>query len=127
MDIVMRIISKKIQSEFFQAVQSGKKKFELRKDEDGIQEGDFIILHEWINDEYTGRSVVGRVGFVLRGFEGLEEGYCVFSFHQVSDTRKRQIINAYANPATERDGKWAIVDNSSVPRKLLSEGYREEE
>lgn len=123
----MRIISKKIQSDFFQAVQSGKKTFELRKDEDGIQEGDFIILHEWVNDEYTGRSVVVRAGFVLRGYEGLKDGYCVISIRHLSDTRKRQIINAYANPATERDGKWAIVDTNSVPHKLLSEGYREEE
>lgn len=119
--VIMRIISKKILSVFFQAVQSGKKAFELRKDEDGIQEGNFIILHEWINDEYTGRSVVVRVGFILRGFAGLEDGYCVFSIHQLSGTRQRQIINAYANPATERHGKWAIVDNKSVPHKLLSE------
>lgn len=124
----MRIISKKIQSAFFQAVQSGKKTFELRKDEDGIQEGDFIILHEWINEEYTGRSVVVRAGFVLRGYEGLKDGYCVISIHQLTGTRSRQIINAYANPATERNGKWAIVDNNSVPRRLLSEWeYREEE
>lgn len=122
----MRIISKKIQSEFFQAVQSGKKTFELRVDEDGIQEGDFIILQEWLNDEYTGRSVVVRVGFVLRNFPGLQYGYCVFTIRQLSGTRQRQIINAYANPATERDGKWAIVDNKSVPRSLSYEGYREE-
>ncbi len=108
-------------------MQSGKKTFELRKDEDEIQEGDFIILHEWVNDEYTGRSVVVRVGFVLRGYEGLKDGYCVISIHQLTGTRSRQIINLYANPETERDGKWAIVDNRSVPHRLLSEGYREEE
>lgn len=108
--VIMRIISKKILPVFFQAVQSGKKTFELRKDEDGIQEGDFVILHEWINDEYTGRSIVVRVGFVLREFAGLEDRYCVFSIHQLSGTRQKQIINTYASPETKREGKWAIIE-----------------
>lgn len=31
------------------------------------------MLWEW-DDEYTGRSI----GFVLRGYTGLEEGYVIF-------------------------------------------------
>ena len=42
----MKVVKKKIKSEYYEAVCSGKKKFELRKDEDDIQEGDVLLLYE---------------------------------------------------------------------------------
>lgn len=60
-------------TEYFEAVTSGMKTFELRKDDRGFATGDHVVLWEW-DGEYTGRSI----GFVLRGYTGLEEGYVIF-------------------------------------------------
>ena len=63
----------KILPEYFEAVASGMKTFELRKDDRGFETGDHVLLQEW-DGEYTGRSI----GFVLRGYTGLEDGYVIF-------------------------------------------------
>ena len=77
-----KVIEKKILPKYFIEVQSGKKNFELRKDEDNIQEGDILILNEFNNGSSTGKSVIRRVTYVLRNVPeyGLQEGYCIIGF-----------------------------------------------
>ncbi len=41
------IIKKKIWPEFFESVESGKKKFEVRVADFEIKEGDTLVLEEW--------------------------------------------------------------------------------
>jgi ASC-1-like (ASCH) protein len=43
--------------EFFEAVQSGTKKYEVRTDDRGYARGDRLLLHEWDpkDKEFTGR------------------------------------------------------------------------
>ena len=54
--------------EYFEAVASGAKTFELRFDDRGYQVGDHLVLREWsVTDGYTGRVVIKRVSYVLRG------------------------------------------------------------
>jgi hypothetical protein len=77
--------------DFFQAVLSGTKTFEVRKDDRGFQAGDVVSLQEWqIPDKrelgyvgvprYTGRSATYRIGFVFRQGFGVDLGeYVVFS------------------------------------------------
>ena len=62
------IIKKKIWPEYFDEVSSGKKKFELRLNDFGINEGDTLVLEEWDpkTKEYTGRKVEKQVGYVLK-------------------------------------------------------------
>lgn len=67
----------KILPEYFEAVTSGMKTFELRKDDRGFATGDHVVLWEW-DGEYTGRSIGFDIGFVLRGYTDLEEGYVIF-------------------------------------------------
>ena len=64
---LMATIEKKIWPEFFDAVASGKKKFELRLNEFECKEGDTPLLREWdpAAKDYTGRQVEKKVGFVL--------------------------------------------------------------
>lgn len=62
----MAIIKKKIWPEYFEAVQGGKKKFELRLNDFDIKEGDILLLQEW-NPEtksYSGREIEKKVTFV---------------------------------------------------------------
>ena len=51
-------IEKKIHPEYFEAVASGKKKFELRLGDWTCHEGDTLVLKEWDpqTKEYTGRE-----------------------------------------------------------------------
>lgn len=72
-------IEKKILPEYYNAVISGSKTFELRKDEDNIQAGDFIVLKEWDGKRYTGRQTWRRAKYVLRDVPeyGLCLGYCI--------------------------------------------------
>lgn len=64
----MAIIKKKIWTEYFELVKSGKKKFELRLNDFDIKEGDTLVLEEWDHKtkEYTGRSIQKKAGFILR-------------------------------------------------------------
>lgn len=59
-------IHKKIWPEYFEAVASGKKKYELRLNDFKIKEGDILILEEWNPESksYTGRKIEKKVTYV---------------------------------------------------------------
>lgn len=62
----MAMIKKKIWPEYFEAVASGKKKYELRLNDFDINEGDMLLLEEWDpkTKEYTGRKIEKKVAYV---------------------------------------------------------------
>ena len=62
----MATIKKKIWPEYFDAVVSGKKKFELRLNDFEVKEGDMLILEEWDPKikGYTGRKIEKKATFV---------------------------------------------------------------
>jgi len=64
----MAIIKKKITPEYFELVDSGKKKFELRLADFRVKEGDVLILEEWdpVAKAYTGRKISKKVTYVLK-------------------------------------------------------------
>lgn len=64
----MRTIKKKIWPEYFELVNSGKKKFELRVADFDIEEGDILVLQEWNPNtkEYTGRELEVTADYVLK-------------------------------------------------------------
>jgi len=70
----------KILPEYFEAIQNGTKRFEIRKDDRDFQVGDCIHLHEWDGEKFTGRFLNNiRIKYILRNCpeHGLKEGYCV--------------------------------------------------
>ena len=72
----------KTRPEYFNAVISGEKKFELRKNDRNYQIGDSFTLMEWsIANGYTGRQYSGRIKYVLKDYPqyGLADGYCIFA------------------------------------------------
>ena len=86
----------KILPEYFEAVASGAKTFELRKDdrEPCFCSLDILRLREWrkpVNNNgarylegvYTGREANRLVTYVLRDFHGLQPGYCILGFGHV--------------------------------------------
>ena len=62
----MAIVKKKILPEYFEAIVSGKKKFELRLNDFDIAQGDTMLLEEWDAQakQYTGRSIEKNVTYV---------------------------------------------------------------
>jgi len=62
----MTIIKKKTWPEYFEAVASGKKNYDLRINDEEIQEGDTLVLEEWDpkTKRYTGRRIEKKVTFV---------------------------------------------------------------
>lgn len=64
----MASIEKKIWPQYFDAVASGKKKFELRLNDFDIAPGDTLILEEWDPETktYTGRRLEKKVTYIGR-------------------------------------------------------------
>lgn len=62
----MSTIHKKVWPIYFEAIISGKKKFELRLNDFDIKEGDTLVLEEWDSktQKYTGRKIEKKVTYV---------------------------------------------------------------
>lgn len=73
----------KILPQYFEAVKTGEKKFELRKNDRDYKVGDEIHLEEWEPaGGYTGRDIVKEITYVLKDCErfGLKDGYCIIGW-----------------------------------------------
>lgn len=64
----MRIIHKKVWPLYYDAILSGKKKYELRLNDFAVEEGDILVLEEWDQktQEYTGRKLEKKVAYIGR-------------------------------------------------------------
>lgn len=64
----MAIIEKKVLPQYFDALLSGKKKYELRLADWECAEGDTLVLTEWdaVKKEYTGRKLEKKVTYVAK-------------------------------------------------------------
>lgn len=76
----------KIQSEYYEAVLAGTKRFEVRKDDrtPRYAVGDLLILAEFVDGAYTGRGVTVLVDYVYRGALCLD-GYCIMSIRRTQE------------------------------------------
>ena len=64
---------------YFDAVWSGVKPFEVRRDDRGYQPGDLLVLAEWDGTAFAGRAYLGEVTYVMREGEkfGVGSGFVV--------------------------------------------------
>jgi hypothetical protein len=76
-----RTHSLKTWPKYFRAIIDGSKKFELRKNDRDFHVGDTLKLEEWdaVAEEYTGRTVLMRVTYLIQGEFGLPEDMCIMS------------------------------------------------
>jgi hypothetical protein len=75
---------------FYDDVASGRKPFEVRKNDRGFQVGDTLRLRRFnpATGEYTGEECMRRVTYVLHGgCFGLAEGYVVLGFDVATEVR----------------------------------------
>lgn len=82
----MQTVEKKILPWYFDAVVSGRKNFELRRDSDDFVVGNVLVLREWDGLGYTGRSVSRTITYVLRDVPeyGLEDGFVILGISPTS-------------------------------------------
>lgn len=77
----------KIWPEYFAAVASGRKSFELRRDDRMFDEGDLLILREYLPREarYTGATIECSIAYVLRDAPqfGLKHGFAILGLGPV--------------------------------------------
>jgi len=100
---------------YFDAVLSGDKRFELRRDDrDGFLIGDELVLREFVHGHddtpgrYTGRQCSTRITYVVRG-PCLAEGYVALGVGPVYDFKNdirtsRHLIESHRDEATAYAG-----------------------
>lgn len=76
----------KLGATFFDDVKTGRKTFELRKNDRRYKEGDTIVLHEYKDGATTGRTITKKIVYMLEDFMGLEDGYCILGLGEVEET-----------------------------------------
>jgi uncharacterized protein YqfB (UPF0267 family) len=78
---------------FYQAIEEGRKTFEVRENDRGFRVGDTLRLFEFEpdTDDYTGRSIDVRVEYILEGeiFPrfGIAPGWVVMSISVIGGRR----------------------------------------
>lgn len=78
--------------EYFAAVLSGAKPFEIRSERDRrFDVGDTLLLREWepLGLVYTGAALIVRVTYVLRGGPWLPTGYVAMGIRPTDDAIER--------------------------------------
>lgn len=84
----------KLGTTFFDDVKTGRKTFELRKNDRGYKEGDTIVLHEYKDGTTTGRTITKKIVYMLEDFIGLEDGYCILGLGEVEETLQEAAAGA---------------------------------
>ncbi len=73
----------KCDAKYFKLIESGVKKFELRKNDRDFKENDMVYLEEVVNGVLTGQKLPPiNIKYILTDDEGskygLSKGYCIF-------------------------------------------------
>lgn len=78
-------IELKILPQYFEAVSSGLKDFEIRKNDRDYKVGSILLLKEWFHGKYTGRHVMRRVKYIYfgDGTYGLSDEYCILGLERI--------------------------------------------
>lgn len=71
----------KILPQWFADVLTGKKNFEIRRNDRDFKVGDYLLLKEWDKGRYTGREVKKRIQYIYfgDGTYGLSDEYCILA------------------------------------------------
>lgn len=64
---------------YFDDVASGRKSFELRKNDRNYHKGDILEMMEFKDGKNTGRMIRAEVMYMLENYTGLTDGYCIMA------------------------------------------------
>ena len=82
----------KILPEYYQAVKSGDKDFEIRFNDRDFKVGDMVVLREYEENYTDSEPIERRIKYIYAGEIGLKEGFCVLGMEDPSVIRKTKII-----------------------------------
>lgn len=82
----------KIQKEYYEAIYTEKKKFEIRRDDRPYEAGDYLLLQMYENDFFKGEEMLCKVDYIYRG-DLCKDGYCIMSIRK---------LDAWANLTQKR-------------------------
>lgn len=74
----------RLSAQYFDDVCSGKKSFEFRKNDRNYKVGDILEMMEFKEGRNTGRMVKVLVTYLLDGYTGMEDDYCIMSIKVLS-------------------------------------------
>lgn len=72
-----RIHQIRLAAMYYDDVASGKKSFELRKNDRDYKVGDTLEMQEFKDGRFMGRIIRAKIVYMLENYTGLEEGYCI--------------------------------------------------
>ena len=90
----------KIRPEFFEACTSGKKTFEVRRNDRPFEIGDYLALNEWDGEIYTGRCALYTVTYILSDTEYCKPGYAILSIKPYATNLPSRAIQVYIEEDT---------------------------
>jgi hypothetical protein len=95
----------KIAASYYDDVTSGRKRFELRKNDRGYKVGDSLKMLEFDEGKHTGRIIDADIIYMLEDYAGLEEGYCILGID----------VKAFSGMVSETDtGAEQIAGQMSI-------------
>lgn len=111
-----RVHELKVWPEFFQALHTGEKTFELRKDDRGYQAGDVLHLREWNprSETYSGREQRRLVTYLISGNWGLEKDVVCMALAPL-------YAASPAKPAEQQAPAGEVTDTLKLVREAFGE------
>lgn len=78
---------------FFDDVLTGKKKFEVRKNDRNFKVNDELLLREYIPEtkSYTGRELQMVITYILNNADYCKDGYVILGIESIWDKLRRHI------------------------------------
>lgn len=73
----------KILPEYYIAIASGRKTFEVRFNDRDYQVDDVLHLQEWVDGKYTGREMPVQVSYLLDDPCYCKEGYVIMAIKRI--------------------------------------------
>ena len=89
----------KILPKWFADVLTGKKNFEIRRNDRDFKVGDYLLLKEYERGHYTGREIKKRIQYIYQGdgTYGLSEEFCILGLENCPQVQ----INMNGNGGTQ--------------------------
>ena len=103
----------KILPEYFDAVISGEKTFELRVNDRNFKKGDYLALNEYWDGKYTSRSCMVYVDYILDDSFLLPEGMVAMSIKPCAIIKTRE-TNSEMVAAPPYWFNVPVVENTEV-------------
>ena len=103
----------KIAVMYYDDVASGRKRFELRKNDRGYKVGDALKMLEFKDGKFTGRTIDAEIVYMLEEYTGLQEDYCILGIELVTETDTKSGEQLAGQQSIESDYKEIMPESEA--------------